>query len=110
MSTNDEEIEWADEPTPEALTGSPPHDVGNGELGAILVNMCAQLTTAIILLGESDEEEFRVLSNRLGAFFALAGQLQSIRPRQRRAVGFKTKSPKRPAASKRPASRRKRKA
>lgn len=108
--SNDDEEFWAEEESsPEALSGSPPHDVGNGELGTLLVQMCSMLTSTLILLSEADEDEFRAVSNRLAAFLSLSEQLKEALPKQRRPLGFRVQNPKRLTAPKQPASRRKRK-
>lgn len=103
------EEEWVEDDSPEPLLGTSPHDVGNGEVGVLLVQICSLLTQTLILLSEADEEEFRVVRNRLAAFFNLSEQLKAVLPRPRRQVGFRLQSPKRRAAPKQQASRRKRK-
>ena len=104
-----EEEEWVEDDSPEALLGTASQDVGNSELGVLLVQICSLLTQTLILLSEADEEEFRVVRNRLAAFFNLASQLKAVLPKPRRQVGFRLQSPKRRAAPKQQASRRKRK-
>ena len=104
-----EDDEFLEELAPEALTGTPPHDVGSGELGGSLVQLCAMLTSTLILLSEADEAEFRAVSNRLAAFISLSRQLEEAVPKRRRPLGFRLQSPKRPVVAKPQASRPKRK-
>jgi len=105
-----EEEEWVQDDSPEPLLGTAPHDVGNGEVGALLVQICSLLTQTLILLSEADEEEFRVVRNRLVAFFNLSEQLKAVLPRPRRQVGFRLQSPKRRVSAKQKTSRRRSKA
>lgn len=107
MSPRGEEEYWDEEAPPEALPGSPPHDVGSGELGGALVQLCAMLTSTLILLSEADEAEFRAVANRLAAFINLSRQLEEALPKRRRPLGFRVQSPSRLTVSKQQASRRK---
>lgn len=103
------EEEFYEDSPPEALTGTPPHDVGSGELGGALVQLCAMLTSTLILLSEADEHEFRAVANRLAAFLNLARQVEDALPRRRQPLGFRVQSPKRLVDAKQQAFRQKRK-
>lgn len=106
----EEEEEWVEDDSPEPLIGTASQDVGNSEVGVLLVQICSLLTQTLILLSEADEEEFRIVRNRLVAFFNLSEQLKAVLPRPRRQVGFRLQTPKRRVSAKQQASRRRSKA
>lgn len=84
----DDEPEYEDSGNT-ALQGEAPSEVGQGELGALLLELTGATAKAAVLVAELNESEYKAVQGRLNTFLDLARQIESMRPKADKIVGFK---------------------
>lgn len=87
--TDDDPDSWDSSQT-QALSGHT-SEVGQGELGGLLLELTGATAKAAVLVAELDEAEYKAVSGRLNTFLNLVGQITSMRPKPSKIVGFKPK-------------------
>lgn len=91
-SRADEECE-DHEPEVEALPGGVAGSGGPDVLAELLLDMSAGALKACVLLGESDDEDWKSIGPRLSTFLSLVQQFPTG-PRPRRRMGFQVATEK----------------